>query len=84
LCMYGQHWFEGIKLRLADSAWYTPDFLVQNQDGKGFSVFEVKGFRYAAGIVRLKVAAELYSGFRFFLCRRIKGEWVIERVGGDT
>lgn len=64
--------FEAIKLRLADGAWYTPDFAVLRvvgdlQDHDALEFHEVKGgFIREAALVRLKVAASMYP-FRFLL-----------------
>lgn len=54
--------FEGIKLRLADNTFYSPDFAVMLEDGT-LQMREVKGavaiFQDDAK-VKIKVAAELY------------------------
>ncbi len=70
--------FEAIKFRLADGAWYTPDFLVQTSTG--LEIHEVKGFWRTAAKVRWKVAKEIYGGmFKFVLVRRgERGGWVFE------
>jgi hypothetical protein len=61
--------FEGIKLRLADNTFYTADFFVMDAD-RGLVVHEAKGFMTDDAAVKIKVAAELYPIFRFFLARR--------------
>lgn len=63
--------FEAIKLRLGEGAWYTPDFLVVKPER--FEIHEVKGkfFREAAK-VRIKVAAETYPHFKFYVVRMDK------------
>lgn len=73
---YGQHlellkragevaWyrFEGLKLRLADNTFYTPDFAVMLCNGQ-MECHEVKGFWAEDARVKIKVAAEMYP-FRF-------------------
>jgi hypothetical protein len=55
--------FEGVKLRLADNTFYTPDFVVLGND-KIMECHEVKGFWTDDARVKIKVAAELYP-FRF-------------------
>jgi hypothetical protein len=73
---YGQHlellkragevlWyrFEGVKLRLADNTFYTPDFAVMVSTGQ-MELHEVKGFWQEDARVKIKVAAEMYP-FRF-------------------
>ena len=54
--------FEGVKLRLADNTFYTPDFAVMLANGQ-MEMHEVKGARaiFADDAkVKVKVAAELY------------------------
>ena len=55
--------FEGIKLRLADNTFYSPDFAVMGVGGE-LSMHEVKGFWRDDARVKIKVAAELYP-FQF-------------------
>lgn len=72
--------FEGLKLRLADSTFYTPDFAVMRADGL-MELHEVKGFWTDDARVKIKVAAELYP-FRFLAVKaRAKkdgGGWSVE------
>lgn len=56
--------FEGVKLRLADNTFYTPDFAVMSTDGV-LEMHEVKGFWMDDAKVKIKVASSLYP-FRFF------------------
>lgn len=51
--------FEGIKLRLADNTFYSPDFAVMMSDGR-MQMHEVKGFWQDDARVKIKVAADLY------------------------
>jgi len=55
--------FEGIKLRLADNTFYTPDYAVMLSDGS-LECHEVKGFWQDDARVKIKIAADLYP-FRF-------------------
>lgn len=55
--------FEGIKLRLADNTFYSPDFAVMAADGV-LEMHEVKGFWQDDARVKVKVAADQYP-FRF-------------------
>ena len=65
--------FEGMTLRIANGARYTPDFTVLPADGP-LEFVEIKaGVMHEASIVRLKVAASLYP-FRFVLVRFARGE----------
>jgi hypothetical protein len=72
--------FEGLKLRLADSTFYTPDFAVMIANGQ-LEVHEVKGFWMDDARIKIKVAAEQYP-FRFLAVKaRAKkdgGGWLFE------
>jgi len=56
--------FEGIKLRLADATFYSPDFAVLLNTGE-IEIHEVKGYWQDDAKVKIKVASELYP-FRFY------------------
>jgi hypothetical protein len=78
--------FEGIKLRLADNTFYTPDFAVMGVDCV-MECHEIKGFWQDDARAKIKIAADLYP-FRFVaLTARTKkagGGWEREdfsRVG---
>lgn len=60
--------FEGLKLRLADNTFYTPDFAVMLADGL-LECHEVKGHWQDDARVKIKVAAEQYP-FRFIAVRK--------------
>ena len=60
--------FEGLKLRLADNTFYTPDFAVMRSDGV-MELHEVKGWMMEDANVKIKVAADSYP-FRFFVVRQ--------------
>lgn len=72
--------FEGVKLRLADSTFYTPDFAVMNADGV-MEMHEVKGFWTDDARVKIKVAADQYP-FRFIAFKAVAksrgGGWLRE------
>jgi hypothetical protein len=51
--------FEGLKLRLADNTFYTPDFAVMASSGE-LECHEVKGFWQDDARAKIKVAAEMY------------------------
>ena len=76
------HWFkfEGMKLRLADNTFYTPDFCVMAADGV-IEFHEVKGFWQDDARAKIKVAADIYP-FRFLavkpLPKRSGGGWEVE------
>jgi hypothetical protein len=72
------YWYEGVKLRLATGAWYTPDFMTVDKRGR-IQLIEVKGFWREASRVRIKVAAEMYQLFTFRAVRRVGGVWETEK-----
>ena len=72
--------FEGLKLRLADNTFYTPDFAVLVADGT-LECHEVKGRWEDDARVKIKVAAALYP-LRFIAvkkqAKKAGGGWDIE------
>ena len=72
--------FEGIKLRLADNTFYTPDFAVMQSDGQ-IELHEVKGFWADDARAKIKIAADMYP-FRFVAAKpkakKNGGGWDIE------
>jgi hypothetical protein len=72
--------FEGLKLRLADNTFYTPDFAVMASDGV-MECHEVKGFWRDDARAKIKIAAEQYP-FRFkavqALAKKHGGGWKVE------
>lgn len=68
--------FEGVKVRLADNTFYTPDFAVMRSNGE-LEMHEVKGFWTDDARVKIKVAASLYP-FRFIAIRKTKAGWETE------
>ena len=72
--------FEGLKLRLADNTFYTPDFVVMAADGV-IECHEVKGFWTDDARAKIKIAADIYP-FRFkaFKAKAKKdgGGWAVE------
>jgi hypothetical protein len=65
--------FEGVKLRLADNTFYTPDFAVMLTGGP-MEMHEVKGFWVDDARAKIKIAADLYP-FRFVAIKRKAGSW---------
>lgn len=70
--------YEPEKLRLADGAYYTPDFRVLLND-LTIEFHECKGFRREAAIVRLKVAADVHP-YVFRLVTWKDKQWHIDPV----
>lgn len=72
--------FEGVKLRLADNTFYTPDFAVMRSDGQ-LEMREVKGYWQDDARVKIKVAADSYP-FRFLavkvIAKKNGGGWITE------
>ena len=72
--------FEGIKLRLADNTFYTPDFFVMLADG-ALEVHEVKGYWQDDARAKIKIAADMYP-MRFFAIqaksKKDGGGWRVE------
>ncbi|MCX4154975.1 MULTISPECIES: DUF1064 domain-containing protein [Paraburkholderia] len=63
--------FEGMKFRLADNTFYTPDFAVIVASG-ALELHEFKGFMEEDANVKIKTAATQYP-FVFRLVRKAKG-----------
>ncbi|WP_448129951.1 DUF1064 domain-containing protein [Stenotrophomonas rhizophila] len=74
------HRFEGLKVRLADNTFYTPDFAVMASDGV-MECHEVKGHWQDDARAKIKIAAAMYP-FRFIAvkvkAKRDGGGWVVE------
>jgi hypothetical protein len=70
--------FNAVRFRLADGAYYKPDFLVVMEDR--FELHEVKGFFREAAKVRIKTAAHLYPWFAWKVVRYKKGAWDIQEL----
>jgi hypothetical protein len=68
--------FEGIKLRLADGCFYSPDFAVMLSSGE-MEIHEVKGHWTDDARVKIKMAAEMYP-FRFIAIKKARGGWATE------
>ena len=61
--------FEGLKLRLADNTFYTPDFAVMLASGV-MECHETKGFWTDDARAKIKIAAEMYP-FRFIAIKKL-------------
>lgn len=76
------YWFEGVKFRLADNTFLTPDFVVAMPDGS-MIVYEVKGgFTREDARVKIKVAADRYPFLRWVVAKYVNREWQYELIGG--
>jgi hypothetical protein len=71
--------FEPLKLKLAPSTFYSPDFMVVGLDG-GISLEETKGHWEDDARVKIKCAAVMFPMFTFVGVQRIGGKRV---TGGD-
>lgn len=70
--------FEPFRIRLADGAFYRPDFVAVDKDGRT-SIYEVKGYFREAAKVRLKVATDKLP-YPFYIVRKSKGEMTVTRL----
>jgi hypothetical protein len=72
--------FEGVKFRLADNTFYTPDFVVMLAGGI-IQVHEVKGHWEDDARVKIKVAASMFP-FQFVAMKKVAkrdgGGWSVE------
>ncbi len=72
--------FEGLKFRLADNTFYTPDFAVMLANGE-LEAHEVKGFWQDDARAKIKIAADMYP-LRFLAVRTLSkkegGGWKVE------
>lgn len=68
--------FEGLKFRLADSTFYTPDFAVMLASGQ-LEAHEVKGFWQDDARAKIKIAAEMYP-LRFIAIKKAGKGWEFE------
>lgn len=72
--------FEGLKFRLADNTFYTPDFAVMLAGG-ALEAHEVKGFWQDDARAKIKIAADMYP-LRFIavqaLPKKDGGGWKVE------
>lgn len=73
--------FEGIKFRLADNTFYTPDFIVMLASG-ALEAHEVKGHWQDDARAKIKIAADMYP-LQFIavqpLPKKAGGGWNIEQ-----
>ena len=72
--------FEAVRFTLAhnvagarNAMTYTPDFMVITDDDVRFH--ETKGFMREDALLKVKMAAELYPWFRWFVIRKTKSGW---------
>lgn len=72
--------FEGLKFRLADNTFYTPDFAVMLAGG-AMEAHEVKGHWADDARAKIKIAADMYP-FRFIAikvkAKKDGGGWAVE------
>ena len=70
--------YEWLRFRLADGAWYKPDFFLVMPD-RSMELHETKGVWREAARVRIRVAAERHPWFRFRGVQHSKRSgWVFE------
>jgi hypothetical protein len=71
--------FECLKLRLADSTFYSPDFIVLVANGT-LEAHEVKGYWQDDARAKIKIAAALFP-IRFRAFQKQGGTWLEEDFG---
>lgn len=67
--------YEPLRLRLAEGAWFKPDFLVEWIDD-AIMLEEIKGQWREAALVRFKVARDMYPMFLLRAVTKRGGQWV--------
>jgi hypothetical protein len=76
--------FEDITLKIANGCRYTPDWCVKFTDpSKPVTFYEIKARKmiWDDAIVKLKVAADRFPYFYFYLCAwDAKSGWAIQRI----
>ncbi len=70
--------FESLRLILAPSTSYTPDFLVINSDDQ-VELHEVKGFWRDDARVKIKIANNMFP-FIFKVIKEVNKQWQIETL----
>lgn len=77
--------FQPVRLRLAPGTFYIPDYIYRIIKENIVTVFEIKGQRHAAGIVKFKVARDKFPQFGFCMPRwdRKLGRWCRVRMSGN-
>lgn len=71
--------FEGVKLRIGDRCWYTPDFVCWLAGG-GMIAYEVKGHWEDDARVKIKAAASRYPQIRFIAVKKTRSGWEMEEI----
>ena len=77
-----RHIFEAHKIKLANGAWYKPDWWVTDAAGE-VHIFEIKGKDYIweRTTNSIKHAADRYPYYNWYLCvENDMGEWLVEKV----
>lgn len=73
-------YYEPFRLKLANGAYYKPDFMIVSPLDQTMIVYEVKGHWREAAKVRIKVAAGLHPYLRFVVVTREEGQWQFEEI----
>ncbi len=76
--------YEALALPIAHRCVYNPDFIVGTAENTTV-IFETKAphrFRNA-GIIKLKVAAQAYPEYEFYLAEKKDKKWVVKRIPRD-
>ena len=68
--------YEGLRFKLADGAWYKPDFNVFYPDGQLINIEIKGGIIHEATVVRIKVAREAHLWCKFQVWQWKGGAWL--------
>ena len=68
--------YEGLRFKLADGAWYKPDFNVWYPDGRLVNIEIKGGIIHEATVVRVKVAREIHPWCTFEIWQWKNKVWV--------
>jgi hypothetical protein len=72
---------QGVRLKLANGAWYKPDFAMVSHTGGITNCWEVKGPKaWRGGFEFLKIAAHQWPEICFVLVWKRDGKWVEQEV----
>jgi len=74
-------WYEEWRWRLGAGAWFCPDFVTVDSTGE-LVVYETKGFRREAAIVRIKAFASKFGIVTYLVTRKAR-QWHFDLVDGN-
>ncbi len=76
-----QGWqYEALRLVLGPKSVYVPDFLLDMGAGYQPQIHEIKGYRRALGMSKLRIAARQFPVFMFYLVEKDAHGWNYEEI----